>query len=326
MTTPLILFAEYSDLDPQPARSLIEDNGLRIELLELDADGSVVQAQRDAVGIIAGYSQIDAALMDQLPGLGIIAASSNGTNMIDIAHARARNIWVTNLGSAATQEVATHALTLALAAVRELPEMTRVVAAGGWADELGELSVVPRRLSELTLGLIGFGRIGAEFARIAAPTFGKVIAHDPYSVPAGHGVESRTLDEVLDEADVVSLHLPLTSETLEIIGAGAIARMRDRAVLLNVSRGELVDLDACLAALDSGKLSGVGFDVLIGEPPAADHPLRTHPRAILTPHTAYLSDAALRHYETDPARYIVEWHRDGAPSASVVVSAQQVLA
>lgn len=319
-TAPLVLFAEYNDLDPQPAKNLLQAKGLRTELLEFDALGRVVSSQRDAVGIIAGYSMVGAELIEQLPKLGIIAASSNGTNMIDVAAAAARGVWVTNLGTAATQEVAAHALALTLATVRELPEMTRVVANGEWTDEL---RTTPRRLSELTLGLIGYGKIGAEFARIAAPLFGEVLAYDPFRPPTDGIARPASFDEVLNQADVVSLHLPLTATTAQMMGTEVFSRMRDQAILINVSRGELVDLEACLRALDSGKLSMVGFDVLDGEPPAADHPLRTHPRSILTPHAAYLSDASVRHYETDPARYIAEWCEAGAVSESVVSSPRQ---
>jgi phosphoglycerate dehydrogenase-like enzyme len=315
MSVPLVLFAEYTDIDPQPAQDLLASRGIQTELLKLDAVGLIDPAQAHAVGIIAGYSPIDAALIEQLPHLGIIAATSNGTNMIDLDAAAARGVWVTNLGTAATEEVATHALLLALAVVRELGEMTRVVAAGAWTDELES---VPRRLSELTLGLVGYGRIGAQFARIAAPVFGRVLAYDPFRPPADGIAEPVTYAEVLRDSDVISLHLPLTPETETLIDASALASMRDGAVLINVSRGELVDMEACITALDSGKLSGIGFDVLVGEPPAAAHPLRTHPRALLTPHAAYLSDAALRRYQSDPARYIAEWHELGAPTESVV--------
>ena len=314
---PLALFAEYNDLDPQPARDLLAEYGIETELLEVNAAGEVAAHQRRAFAIIGGYNTIDRPLIEQLPDLTIIAASSNGTNMIDTAAAAERGIWVTNLGTAATEEVATHALTLTLATVRELTEMTRVVAEGDWTDEL---ETVPRKLSELTLGLIGYGKIGALFARLAAPLFGSIIAYDPFRPPADGVATAATLDEVLERADVVSLHLPLTPETDAMIDAATIARMKDRAVLINVSRGELVDLDACVAALDSGKLSAIGFDVLVGEPPVADHPLRTHPRAILTPHAAYLSETSLRRYETDPARYIAEVFTVGAPSESIVIS------
>lgn len=315
MTDPLVLFAEYTDIDPQPARDLLASRGIRTELMALDDAGKIDPAQAHAVGIIAGYSAIDASLIDQLPHLGIIAATSNGTNMIDVDAAAARGVWVTNLGTAATEEVATHALLLALGVVRELGEMTRVVANGQWTDELQS---VPRRLSELTLGLVGYGRIGAQFARIAAPVFGRVLAYDPFRPPADGIAEPASYAQVLREAHVISLHLPLTSETEQLIDASALASMRDGTVLINVSRGELVDLEACVAALETGKLAGVGFDVLIGEPPAAAHPLRTHPRALLTPHAAYLSDAALRRYQSDPARYIAEWHELGAPTESIV--------
>ncbi|MGO1544057.1 MAG: C-terminal binding protein [Gulosibacter sp.] len=316
---PLVLFAEYTDLDPEPARALLGEVGIRTDLMRFDAGGQVVAEQRNAVGIIAGYSTIDAGLIAQFPELGIIAASSNGTNMIDVDAAVSRGVWVTNVAHAATEEVAVHTLAMALSLVRELPQMARTTASGGWTDDL---PVTPRRVSSLTLGIVGYGKIGALVARYARPMFGRVIAYDPFRSEADENAELVSLDEVLETADVVSLHMPLTPDTEGMIGAAEIARMRDGAILLNVSRGELVDAAACFAALETGKLAGVGLDVLDGEPPAVDDPFRTHPRAVVTPHAAFLSDEALRSYEIDPVSYIADWYRDGAPSAGVVGAPQ----
>ncbi|WP_341952492.1 C-terminal binding protein [Salinibacterium sp. TMP30] len=314
-TTPLVLFSDFTDLDPAPAKQLLHNHGITSELMRVDSSGQIDESQRHAIGIVVGFSDISAQMIDQLPQLGIIAATSNGTDMIDVTHATARGIWVTNVGHAATEEVAAHALMLTLVALREYPAMVQTVRNGGWTDDL---AVVPRRISSLTLGLIGYGRIGAEFARIAAPLFGRVIAFDPFRAPTDGVAEPASLETVITESDVVSLHLPLTADTRDLIGADEITSMRDNAVLINVSRGELVDLDACIRALDSEKLASVGFDVLDGEPPAADHRLRNHPRAVVTPHAAFLSDEALRHYETDPASYITEWYSSGSPTACVV--------
>lgn len=310
---PLVLFAELTDLDPEPAAELLAASGIDVEVLQLQPGGTVDASQQRAIGLIAGYSEIGSTLIDQFPQLGIIATTSNGTDMVDVKCATDRGIWVTNVGHAATEEVAVHAFALMLAAIRELPAMQRAVAGGGWTDDL---TVVPRRASELTLGVIGFGRIGQELARIAAPTFARVLVFDPFASPSVSSVSS--LEELLEASDVVSLHLPLTDETRGLLGAPEIERMREDAILINTSRGELVDLEACESALDSGRLGAVGFDVLVGEPPATDHPLRSHPRAIVTPHAAFLSSASILQYETDPARYISEWHREGKPSTCVV--------
>ncbi len=312
---PLVLFAELTDLDPDPARTLLAAAGIETEVLRVDDRGDVDPSQRRAFGVIAGYSTIGPALIDQLPQLAIISTSSNGTDMVDVGYATEHGIWVTNVGHAATEEVAVHALTLALSVLRGIPSMMRVSAEGGWTDDLDSM---PRRLSALTIGIVGYGRIGAELARLATPLFGRVLAYDPLRPPSDDVARPAELDELLREADVVSLHLPLTETTRNLMDAERIATMRRGAVLVNTARGELVDENACAAALDAGTLTGVGLDVLVGEPPPADHPLRTHPRAIVTPHAAFLSDAALRHYEEDPARYILEWYRDGAPSACVV--------
>ncbi|MGV8912997.1 MAG: C-terminal binding protein [Rhodoglobus sp.] len=314
-TTPLVLFSDHTDLDPEPATELLKQHGMTTELMRVDALGAIDESQTHAIGIIVGYSNVDAALIRQLPQLGIIAATSNGTDMIDVDFATSQGIWVTNVGHAATEEVAAHALMLTLVALREYPAMAQTVKDGGWTDDL---TVVPRRLSTLTLGVVGYGRIGAEFARMAAPLFGRIIAFDPFRSSTDDIAEPASLDVVLAESDVISLHLPLTPDTRGLIGARELSSMRRGAVLLNVSRGELVDLEACAKALDSGELSAVGFDVLDGEPPTANHALRNHARAVVTPHAAFLSDAALRHYETDPASYIVDWFVTGAPTACVV--------
>lgn len=223
----------------------------------------------------------------------------------------ARGVEVVGLGAVATREVAAHALALILAAVRELPLATGVVRAGGWAVEL---PVVPRAVDELVLGLVGFGRIGRELARIALPLFARILAVDPAISGPEHGVELVEIERLLEQADVVSLHMPADETTRGMFSAQRIARLRPGAVLVNVSRGELVDGDAVLAALESGALSGYACDVLGAEPPRADDPLRRHPRAIVTPHMAYLSTASLARYERNPARTIVE--RLGRASAS----------
>lgn len=309
---PLVLFTDRTDLDTAPAQALLEDAGYDTVLADLASDptGDLPDGAGRAVAVVVGFAHIDGALLDRLPHVRCIATMSVGTDMVDLQETERRGIRVLNLVGPSTEEVAAHALMLTLAVERNLRESLAVSAAGGWTDDVAAVAAVPRRLSGLTLGLYGFGRIARRFAEIAAPVFGKIIAHDPYVTDAPDGVTLVGAADLLEQADVLSLHLPVTAETGHIIDADAISRMRRGSVLVNVSRGDLVDQAALTAALDSGQLSGAGLDVLVGEPPAPDDPLRTDPRVLVTPHTAFLSDGSLQHYLQDPARNVLEWMRE----------------
>jgi D-3-phosphoglycerate dehydrogenase len=190
-----------------------------------------------------------------------------------------------------------------LAALRELPAGRSVVKTDGWTIDL---DVTPRPIGELVLGLVGFGRIARETARIARPLFARILATDPFVTETDHGVELVSLDRLVAESDVVSLHLPADDESRGLFSEERIASMRQGALLVNASRGELVNSGAVLHALDSGRLSGYAADVLETEPPTHGHPLRDHPKAIVTPHMAFMSTASLSRYELGPARTIVE--------------------
>lgn len=301
---PVAVITDVTDLSPAPAIAALEEAGFDVHVLAWDVSREVPDAARGAVAALAGYAHLGEDFFAAFPDLRWIGTASTGTDMVDAAAASAHGVTVRPLVGASTEEVATHALALLLAVERGLPEAQAAVRDGLWTDAFGAL---PRRLRDRTLGVCGLGRIGARFAELAAPLFGRVIGYDPVATVAG--VESVGLDELLASSDALSLHLPLLDATRGMIGAAELARMPRGASLVNVSRGELVDLDAVAAALDAGQLRGVGFDVLDGEPPRIDHPLRTHPRAVVTPHVGFLSDASLRTYEREPAEALVEWWR-----------------
>lgn len=304
---PVVVFTEADDVDPGAGAALLESHGFDVVVLRgripaASSDGPLSDRAADAVAAIVGLSPIGAAELDRLPALRVLCTTSTGVDMIDLAAADERGVEVVGLGGVATAEVAVHALTLMLAALRDLPAGRSVVASGGWTSDL---AVTPPEIGALTLGLIGFGRIGREIARIARPLFGRILAVDPLSTEPEHGVELVSLDELVASSDVVSLHLPATDDNRGLVSADLLAAMRPGSLLVNVSRGELVDEASVLDALDSGRLGAFAADVLDGEPPAADSPLRDHPRAIVTPHMAFLSTASLVRYELDPARAVI---------------------
>ncbi|ALE04457.1 dehydrogenase (plasmid) [Arthrobacter sp. ERGS1:01] len=325
-TAQATLRAAYTDMDDvdfTAGAQLLRDAGFQVDYLDTTDPGQIVARGRDVTALLVGYATITADMMDAMPQLRIIALLSMGFNNIDVEAARDRGIWVTNIPGAATEEVATHALTLTLALTRVLPFYGASVRAGTWNDRD---TIVPRRLSQATLGILGLGRIGTRFAEMASKVFGEIIGYDPVlpDTPetrerlAAAGIRRTTLEEVREHASVLSLHMPLTADTENMINAGFLAGMPQGSHLVNVSRGALVDPAALRAAVDSGHLAGAGLDVLDQEPPAADHPLLGHPRILVTPHIAYLSDFTEAEYVRQQAQNVASWHQAGRPDAPVV--------
>ncbi|MCX4097024.1 C-terminal binding protein [Nocardia sp. alder85J] len=303
----LAVYTDIDDLDPSPGVTLLEDNDFRVRVLATRDPGEIAAAAAGATALLAGYAPVGAQLLDRLPRLRIVSLLSQGSDTVDMAAATARGVWVASVGDAATEEVATHAWALALALVRRLD----FFALHGRRDWLARPAAGPRRLSELTLGLIGLGRTGTRIAALAAGSVRRILGHGHGPIPAG--VTATSLDEVVARSDLLSLHLPLTAATAGLIDARRLAAMPPGAWLVNVSRGGLVDAEALADALDSGHLAGAALDVLDTEPPPAGDRLAGHPRVLLTPHIAYLSDASARDYVLTQARNVVHWRRTGRP-------------
>ncbi|MEV8603220.1 C-terminal binding protein [Streptomyces griseoviridis] len=321
MSHPIVVITDTEELDPGPGVRLLSDAGFEVRLAESRDPDVIAALAHDADALIVGYARVDAALLDRLPKLRVLATMSAGHDMIDTVEAARRGLWVANLPHAATEDVAVHSLAQALSLTRGLPQADAVVRSGGWSQDLTE---TPRRAGELTLGVLGLGRIARELIRIAAPVFGRVIAHDPHVPDRPDGPERVDLDTLVRDADILSLHVPSTPRTRGMVNAGLLARMRRGSMLVNVSRGDLVDPEALLDALDDGRLAGAALDVFPVEPPAAADRLRSHPRLHLSPHSAFLSDASLRAYATEPARNVIAWWTTGRPHTPVVVPADAI--
>jgi len=248
----------------------------------------VVQVAGEADGVLVRETPLPASTLRRLPRLRAIVRYGVGTDNIDLAYAAANGISVANVPDYGVDEVSEHALALLLAVKRRLRERDAGLRAGHW----GDVRATPmHRTRGGTLGLIGAGRIGGLFLEKARPLgFARVLCHSRGAVPAG--AEPAGVAEICREADVVSLHVPRTPETENLIDAGRLAAMKPSAILINTARGGLVDERALAAALHAGRLYGAGLDVYADEPLPADHPLRGAPNCILTAHVAWYSDAA----------------------------------
>lgn len=216
-----------------------------------------------------------------------------GYDNIDVAAASRAGIPVSIVPDASSEEVASHALAMGLALARRLPAGSGAIQSGQWAGNVGFDTPV---LSEIQVGVVGMGRIGQLVARMWTGIGARVSAYDPFVVDGP--IEMTDLQTVLQESDVVSLHLPLTPETHHLLDAVAIARMRAGSVIVNVSRGGLVDEVALSDALRDGRIAGAGIDTFAHEPLPLDSPLRDAPNTILTPHIAWRSTRATARLQT----------------------------
>ncbi len=323
---PLAVYTDADDLDPMLGIELLEAHGFRVEFLQTTDPAVIVARAQEAEALLVGYAEVSAETIAALPQLKIIALASSGVDQVDLDAARAHGVCVANLPALAAEEVAGHAIALALAMLRELPFFAGRAAEGDW---LSRPPVAPARIGATRLGLVGLGHIGSVAAQQAQGLFGEVVGYDPHlpETPetaarlASLGVRRVTLEELLATSGVVSLHLPLTAETQHLIDADALAAMPAGSTLVNVSRGGLVDPDALRDAIDRGHLRGAALDVLDVEPAPVDHPLVGHPRILLTPHVGYLSDHTLREYVRVQAQNVVSFRERGAADHVVVAPA-----
>jgi D-3-phosphoglycerate dehydrogenase len=290
----VVLEDDYGDaeLEAAAARRL----GVDVDLRPCGSPDEVVDAAAGADGILVRNLPVTAALLDRLPGVRVVGRYGVGVDMVDVAGATDRGVAVVHVPDYGTAEVAEHTAALILAAWRRLPQGAELVARGRWND-WQELAPIPP-LSECTLGLVGAGRIGGELVRRIGGLFARVLVHDPYAAALPHGTEAAGLAELAAGADVVSLHCPLTPQTHHLVDSAFLARMRPRALLVNVARGGLVDTRALLTALDAGRPAMAALDVLETEPPDADDPVVGHPRVLHTPHVAWYSTRALARLRT----------------------------
>jgi D-3-phosphoglycerate dehydrogenase len=285
----------FSDVDVE--REHLAGLDVELRVASLATPQEVARATADADGIIVTIDPLPAAHIAALgPRVRVIGRAGIGLDAIDLEAAAAHGVAVVHAPDYATEEVATHALALLLAAQRRILQGD-ALAREHWG-EWRRLAPV-RPLSELTAGVIGCGRIGRAVIELLAPLVARVLAYDPFVTQAPTGCElAPDVPTLLREADLLSLHMPLTPETTGLIDERALASMKPDAIVVNVSRGGLIDQPALARALSEGRLGGAGLDVLAAEPPAADDPILSAPNAILTPHFAWYSTASERRART----------------------------
>ena len=259
------------------------------------APPEVVARAQDSEIVFTNKTVLDRAALQSLPKLRYIGVLATGYNVVDVRAARERNIVVTNIPTYGTRSVAQHVFALLLELTQHVAHHARTVRDGCWSTspDFCYWHYPLIELEGLTMGIVGFGRIGQAVATLATAFGMNALAHDLYPPPAlPPGVQLVDLDVLFAQSDVVSLHCPLTTENKGFVNARRLATMKKSAFLINTSRGPLVDEADRAAALEADQIAGAGLDVLAVEPPRADNPLLTARNCLITPHIAWATHAA----------------------------------
>lgn len=277
-----------------PAVALLEAAGCTIHYMQPYPPAEAVAARTAEVqadAILTRQGAVNAAAMDASPRLRIVARHGVGVDDVDLAAARARGLMVTRAPGSNTDAVAEHTLALILALAKDLKPLGLSIAGGAWRGAATKV----RDIRGLRLGLLGFGAIGRAVAALAAPFGMRIAAFDPVAESASFGMVARaeTLEALCAASDVLSVHCPYSPATRHIVGAAALAAMPAGGYVINTARGGIVDEAALEAALETGHIAGAGLDVFEDEPPPPAHPLRHHPRVLVTPHVAGVTDGSL---------------------------------
>ncbi|WP_321852949.1 D-2-hydroxyacid dehydrogenase [Paraburkholderia tropica] len=315
-TPPIrIVFLDRATLSPQTVlRSLPFVHTL--QCFDHTAAADVATRLRHADIAIANKTPISAAALADAPSLRMIAVAATGTDNVDLRACAARGIVVSNIRDYAVHTVPEHTFALIFALRRSLVAYRDAVRAGRWLDS-GQFCFFDfpiRNLAGSTLGIVGAGALGRAVAAMGR-ALGLRVLFAAHGERASASNDHVPFDDLLAHSDIVSLHCPLTPATHHLIDASAFARMARRPLLINTARGGLVDEAALVEALQSGAISGAGFDVVSTEPLPAAHPFQAllgHPHFILTPHVAWASDEAMQSLADQLIENIAAFH-GGAP-------------
>ena len=292
MATVVIAYGQRAQTELETG--LLEGMGYRVRHLENLSGPDGLSGLDGADALMVTVQEVTEAVLAAMPAGKVVARVGTGLDSIDLDEAARRGVQVTYVADYSVDEVSTHAIALLLAWARRIPQYLDLVRAGKW-NSVGAGTI--RRLSEQTLGVAGFGRIGQAAAGKGRGLGLRVLVCDPYRSDEdirAAGCEPASWERLLAESDFISLHVPLTPDSERLINAAALRAMKPSAVLINTARGGLVDEAALAAAIRAGEIAGAALDVLATEPPAADSPLRGDPRVLITPHGAWYSAEAQR--------------------------------
>lgn len=316
-----ILITDYDFPDLELEQALYRAAGVEVVVAQCRSEDDVIAASAGCQGLLVQYAPVNAKVFAARPEIRIVSRYGAGFDTVNVADAKAHGVWVGNSPDYGVGEVATHALAMMLSLLRHIAFYDRDVKAGAWHfTSAGKM----QRVSDMTVGILGLGRIGKRMAHISRNSFKRVIACDPYIIDGDFPayVERVSIEKLFEQADAISLHVPLNDQTRGIVNARLLGLMKPGGVVVNTARGPVIDVQALLAALDAGKLDGAALDVLPVEPPEIDARIVQHPRVLLSPHAAFYSVVAEKELRRKAAQNLVDWANDGRPSYVVVEGKQ----
>ena len=318
-----VLFTDHDLLDISLERDLFREAGITLIEAQCRSQREVVEASEGCSALLIQYAPVSDEVFASRPGIGLCSRIGAGYDTIDTAAAQRHGVWVANSPDYGGAEVSTHALAMMLSLLRNIARYDQDIRKGQW--HYSTAGRIPRA-TNLTVGVMGLGRIGKRFAHIARNTFGQVIAYDPHIIDGdfpAYVKRVRSLEELFSQADAISIHCLLNDETRGLVGASLLQRMKPGSYLVNTARGAIVDIAGLLEVLAQDRLAGVGLDVLPEEPIASDHRLLADRRVLLSPHAAFYSAESEVELRRKAALNIVTWMRTGRPDYPVVVGTRQ---
>ena len=300
----VITDCDHDNIDIE--KSIFSEAGISVDLKDVTTEDDVIANCQDADIFIIQYAHITEKVMQNCPRLKFVVRYGVGVDNVDVLAAARYGIQVGNVPDYGMNEVADHAISLALSMIRKIMEMNELTKKDKW-DYTKAIPI--HRFSEMTVGVIGLGRIGRNFAEKMHSIGFHVIGFDPYYKPTSETkkyVSAVSMDELIVKSDIISIHCP-AEENQNLIGAAAFKKMKNSAVLINVARGGIVNEADLKQALENGEIAGAALDCMIGEPVSKDSPLFGLKNLIVTPHMAWYSEEAQKELKRKAAQEAVRF-------------------
>jgi D-3-phosphoglycerate dehydrogenase len=311
---PLVVITDCDHGTIAQEEAVLRAAGVQYRLHQAKTEDDVITAARDADAVILQYAPITGRVLDGLPRCRVAVRYGVGVDTVDLAAATERGVIVSNVPDYCIEEVSDHAIAMLLSLWRGVTAYDHAIRRGSWSTT--ERPPMPRLAGKI-FGVVGVGRIGAQAARKAMGLGMRVVGYDPYLSGLPAGIPKVTLDELLQQADAVSLHLPLTTESRHLINEATLRKMKPTALLVNTARGGILETAALIRALQEGWIAGAALDVLEEEPVPRDSPLLSLPNVILNPHASWYSDQSVPELKRKTAETAIAVLRGQRP-ASVV--------
>ncbi len=293
---------EYETIDRELA--ILGQADAEVRDLQCKDEQKILDEAKDADALIVQYAKMPRSLIEQLDKCRIIARYATGFDGIDLEAATEKGIYVCNVNDYCREEVATHALALLMELSRRVGAYNRWTHEGNWFSMPG----IQHSLREQIIGVISFGRIARNFIDRVKPLCSHIWVYDAYVDPKAireYGAEPKSFDEICQNADYISIHCPLTSDTRHLFHKGVFQTMKKSAAIINVARGPVISQEDLIWALENREIGGAALDVMETEPPDRDNPLFSYDNVIITPHVAWYSEESQDILQSTPAQDVV---------------------